>query len=296
MDLTHDIADNLTEKTSPLRDRRPEIVSLIRFCADMNITNKTLHIDINIGYKPTAIWVHRLLAEIYGFMPQLCAKNDTYTIRLQGVKRAQQCGLLDSQCKPTTGLPPELRTPTTAAAVLRGAFLACGTLHTQRGELTIEFCCPNQPTAHALATAARILGADAHACLIDQHNTLTIKNDAALTLLRRLGAHRTISGKNLTRYATPHIPKTHLLVGANKTRTQSAAQRTCTQIQHAINTLGPENIPTDLLHAAQLRLNHPHASLAQLAHLAQPPTTKHAIAGKLRRLITHTQQTPQKTA
>ena len=43
--------------------------------------------------------------------------------------------------------------------------------------------------------------------------------------------------------------------------------------------------PEHLLAAGRLRLEHPHVSLEQLATLADPPMTKDAVAGKLRRLL-----------
>jgi len=43
--------------------------------------------------------------------------------------------------------------------------------------------------------------------------------------------------------------------------------------------------PEHLLAAGRLRLAHPHVSLEQLGALADPPMTKDAVAGMLRRLL-----------
>ena len=283
MDLTHDLIDSIVDKTGPLSERRLEVMSAIQFCADMTIVNRSFNIDIAMSYPPAAMWVHRLLTETFGFVPAFRRTSNGYVIRLHGVKRAQQCGLLDSQCKPITRLPSDSYSATAFSGMLRGAFLGCGSLHADK-DLTITFRCPNHPAAHALTEAAHALGVDKNDLLTDTNNTVTAENNAALTLLRRIGAGAIVSRRTLTHYATPHIRKDHLLVGANTTRTLSASERTRTEIQNAIDTLGAENIPTDLLHAAQLRLTHPQASLAELAHHAH--TTKHTIAGRLRRLLT----------
>jgi DNA-binding protein WhiA len=48
--------------------------------------------------------------------------------------------------------------------------------------------------------------------------------------------------------------------------------------------LGDE-IPDHLKEAGALRLEHKQASLEELGQLAQPPMTKDAVAGRIRRLL-----------
>ena len=43
--------------------------------------------------------------------------------------------------------------------------------------------------------------------------------------------------------------------------------------------------PEHLLAAGRLRLEHPQASLEELGAFADPPMTKDAVAGRLRRLL-----------
>jgi DNA-binding protein WhiA len=46
-----------------------------------------------------------------------------------------------------------------------------------------------------------------------------------------------------------------------------------------------EEAPNHLTNAGQLRLEHRQASLEELGALAEPPLTKDAIAGRIRRLL-----------
>lgn len=46
-----------------------------------------------------------------------------------------------------------------------------------------------------------------------------------------------------------------------------------------------EAAPEHLLAAGELRLKHPQASLEELGALADPPMTKDAVAGRIRRLL-----------
>ena len=55
-------------------------------------------------------------------------------------------------------------------------------------------------------------------------------------------------------------------------------------MQRALEILG-EDIPDHLRVAGELRLAHKQASLEELGTLADPPMTKDAVAGRIRRLL-----------
>jgi cell division protein WhiA len=54
---------------------------------------------------------------------------------------------------------------------------------------------------------------------------------------------------------------------------------------HPVDPAGLEAAPEHLLAAGELRLKHPQASLEELGALADPPMTKDAVAGRIRRLL-----------
>ncbi|MDP4972960.1 MAG: DNA-binding protein WhiA, partial [Pontimonas sp.] len=58
----------------------------------------------------------------------------------------------------------------------------------------------------------------------------------------------------------------------------------CARVERALEILGTE-IPDHLLYAGNLRLKHRDASLDELGHHADPPLTKDAVAGRIRRLL-----------
>ena len=55
-------------------------------------------------------------------------------------------------------------------------------------------------------------------------------------------------------------------------------------MQRALEILG-EDVPDHLRTAGELRLAHKQASLEELGALADPPMTKDAVAGRIRRLL-----------
>lgn len=71
---------------------------------------------------------------------------------------------------------------------------------------------------------------------------------------------------------------------ANLRRSARAAVAAGARVQRAMEILG-DDVPEHLLLAGRLRLEHQQASLEELGALADPPLTKDAIAGRIRRLL-----------
>ena len=71
---------------------------------------------------------------------------------------------------------------------------------------------------------------------------------------------------------------------ANLRRSAQAAVAACARVERALEILG-EDVPEHLRTAGALRLAHRDASLDELGHHADPPLTKDAVAGRIRRLL-----------
>ena len=71
---------------------------------------------------------------------------------------------------------------------------------------------------------------------------------------------------------------------ANLRRSARAAVAAGARVERAMEILG-EEIPEHLRAAGHLRLKHKQASLEELGQLADPPMTKDAVAGRIRRLL-----------
>ena len=56
------------------------------------------------------------------------------------------------------------------------------------------------------------------------------------------------------------------------------------RVERALEILG-DDVPDHLKEAGRLRVEHKQASLEELGALADPPMTKDAIAGRIRRLL-----------
>jgi hypothetical protein len=71
---------------------------------------------------------------------------------------------------------------------------------------------------------------------------------------------------------------------ANLRRSARAAVAAGARVERALEILGPD-APEHLVMAGRLRVANRQASLEELGQLADPPLTKDAIAGRIRRLL-----------
>ena len=71
---------------------------------------------------------------------------------------------------------------------------------------------------------------------------------------------------------------------ANLRRSARAAVTAAARVDRAMEILG-DDVPEHLADAGRLRVQHREASLEELGRLAEPPMTKDAVAGRIRRLL-----------
>jgi DNA-binding protein WhiA len=111
--------------------------------------------------------------------------------------------------------------------------------------------------------------------------------DAIGALLTRLGAHESVLAweeRRMRREVRATANRLANFDDANLRRSARAAVAAGARVGRALEILGPE-APEHLAVAGRLRLEHRQASLEELGALAEPPLTKDAVAGRIRRLL-----------
>ena len=111
--------------------------------------------------------------------------------------------------------------------------------------------------------------------------------DAIGALLTRLGAHESLMAweeRRMRREVRATANRLANFDDANLRRSARAAVAAGARVERAMEILG-DDIPDHLKEAGALRLEHKQASLEELGQLAQPPMTKDAVAGRIRRLL-----------
>jgi len=300
MAMTAAVKDELAhlEVTKPCC-RKAEVSAMLRFAGGLHIVGGRIVVEAEVDSGATARRLRKDIAEVYGHPSEVAVvaagglrKGSRYVVRVakDGEALARQTGLLDGRGRPVRGLPPQVVSgaPCDAEAAWRGAFLAHGSLTEPGRSSALEITCPGPEAALALVGAARRLGISAKAREVRGVDRVVVRDgDAISALLTRLGAHDSVLAweeRRMRREVRATANRLANFDDANMRRSARAAVAAGARVQRALEILG-EDIPDHLRVAGELRLAHKQASLEELGTLADPPMTKDAVAGRIRRLL-----------
>jgi cell division protein WhiA len=279
--------------------RKAEMAALLRFADGLHIVAGQVVVEAEVDTGATARRLRKEIGEVYGHASELqvlhpgqLRKGARYIVRVvkDGEGLARQTGLLDVRGRPVRGLPPQVVSAGAcdAEAAWRGAFLARGSLTEPGRSSALEISCPGPEAALALVGAARRLGVSAKAREVRGADRVVIRDgDAISVLLTRLGAHDSVLAweeRRMRREVRATANRLANFDDANLRRSARAAVAAGARVARAMEILG-DDAPGHLLAAGKLRLEYKQASLEELGQLADPPLTKDAVAGRIRRLL-----------
>ncbi|MGH3477930.1 MAG: DNA-binding protein WhiA [Nocardioidaceae bacterium] len=300
MAMTASVKDELArlEVTKPCC-RKAEVSALLRFGGGLHIVSGKIVVEAELDTGVVARRLRRDIAEVYGHesdiavvSPSGLRKGSRYVVRVVagGEVLARQTGLIDGSGRPVRGLPPQVVSGSTcdAEAAWRGAFLAHGSLTEPGRSSAIEVTCPGPEAALALVGAGRRLGIQAKARDVRGVDRVVVRDgDAIGALLTRLGAHDSVLAweeRRMRREVRATANRLANFDDANLRRSARAAVAAGARVERALEILA-DDVPDHLRAAGMLRLEHKQASLEELGQLSDPPMTKDAVAGRIRRLL-----------
>ncbi|WP_146341565.1 DNA-binding protein WhiA [Nesterenkonia sp. NBAIMH1] len=300
MALTESVKDELSRtEVSTTSERKAEVSAMLRFSGGLHVISRRIVIEAELDHAATARRLRAALHEVYGHSCEVIVvsgnglkKGSRYVVRVvrDGDSLARQAGLLDGRGRPVRGLPAVVVNGAVADAVAawRGAFLAHGSLTEPGRSCSLEVTCPGPEAALALVGAARRLGLTAKAREVRSADRVVIRDaDSIAQLLTRMGAHQTLlvwEEKRMRKEVRASANRLANFDDANLRRSAQAAVAAGARVARALEILGDE-VPEHLEYAGRLRLGHKQASLDELGRLADPPMTKDAVAGRIRRLL-----------
>lgn len=300
MAMTAAVKDELSrlEVTRPCC-RKAEVSALLRFGGGLHIVGGKIVVESELDTGSAARRLRKDIHEVYGHDSDLAVlhgsglrKGNRYVVRVTtaGELLARQTGLVDAGGRPVRGLPPAVVSGPLcdAVAAWRGAFLAHGSLTEPGRSSALEITCPGPEAALALVGAARRLGIQAKARDVRGVDRVVIRDgDAIAAMLTRMGAHESVIAweeRRMRREVRATANRLANFDDANLRRSARAAVAAGARVERALEILGPD-VPDHLAQAGRLRLEHKQASLEELGALADPPMTKDAVAGRIRRLL-----------
>ena len=279
--------------------RRAEVSSLLRFAGGLHIVAGRVVVEAEVDSGSTARRLRKEIHDLYGHRSDVhvitsggLRKGTRYVVRVvkDGEALARQTGLLDSRGRPVRGLPAHVVSggACDSEAAWRGAFLAHGSLTEPGRSSSLEVTCPGPEAALALVGAARRIGIQAKSREVRGADRVVVRDgDAIGALLTRLGAHSSVltwEERRVRREVRATANRLANFDDANLRRSARAAVAAAARVERALELLG-SSAPEHLMNAGKLRLTYRQASLEELGRLADPPMTKDAVAGRIRRLL-----------
>ncbi|WP_019633727.1 DNA-binding protein WhiA [Actinomadura atramentaria] len=279
--------------------RKAEVSTLLRFAGGLHLVSGRIVVEAEIDTGVAARRLRKDIAEVFGhasevvvLAPSGLRKGNRYVVRVfrDGESLARQTGLVDNNGRPVRGLPRHVVAGAAcdAESAWRGAFLAHGSLTEPGRSMSLEVTCPGPEAALALVGAARRLKIHAKAREVRGVDRVVVRDgDAISALLTRLGAHDSVLAweeRRMRREVRATANRLANFDDANLRRSARAAVAAGARVARALEILG-DDAPDHLVNAGRLRLEHKQASLEELGQLADPPLTKDAIAGRIRRLL-----------
>lgn len=298
--MTAEVKDELSRLVvSSVSARRAEVAALLRFAGGLHIVAGRVVVEAELDLGVIARRLRKDIFDLYGYnaiVHVLSAsgmrKTTRYVLRVtkDGEALARQTGLLDLRGRPVRGLPAQVVGGSTAdaEAAWRGAFLAHGSLTEPGRSSALEIGCPGPEAALALVGAARRLGISAKAREVRGADRVVVRDGEAIgALLTRMGAQDTRlvwEERRIRREVRATANRLANFDDANLRRSARAAVAAAARVERALQILG-DTVPDHLATAGKLRVEYRQASLEELGRLADPPMTKDAVAGRIRRLL-----------
>jgi DNA-binding protein WhiA len=298
--MTAEVKDELSRLVvNSVSARRAEVAALLRFAGGLHIVAGRVVVEAEVDLGSIARRLRKDIHDLYGYSAVVhvlaatgIRKSTRYVVRVakDGEALARQTGLLDMRGRPVRGLPAQVVGGSVgdAEAAWRGAFLAHGSLTEPGRSSALEVSCPGPEAALALVGAARRLGLSAKAREVRGVDRVVVRDGEAIgMLLTRMGARDTRvtwEERRMRREVRATANRLANFDDANLRRSARAAVAAAARVERALDILA-DTVPNHLAAAGRLRVEHRQASLEELGRLAEPPMTKDAVAGRIRRLL-----------
>jgi len=286
--------------------RRAEVAVMLRLTGGLAIIGNTIVLDAELDHFPTAQRLRSNIFHLCGAAPTLnrahtsTGNTNRYLLRvIHAENLARQTGLIDHRGRPVSGIPPWIvgGAHEELEAAWRGAILATGHLASTGHRRGLTLYSPGPEAAIALAGVARRLGITAQRREVRGRDCVVLRNDDAVTtLLAQIGAPETSAlwaNRHHHQHSQNGIGRSPTLESSNTRRAAEAAAESTARVKRAMQILG-DTAPAHLKATAALRLAHPDLALSELGRRADPPMTKDAVAGRIRRLLNLADRTAKK--
>ena len=298
--MTAEVKDELSRLVvNSVSARRAEVASLLRFAGGLHIVSGRVVVEAEVDLGIIARRLRKDIYDLYGYNAVVhvlsasgIRKSTRYVVRV--AKDGEALGPADRPARPARpagagsaragGRRQRRRRRSRLARSVFGARIAhrTGPVVGAGGQLPGP---GGGAGARRRGAAARRQREGPRGAGRDR---VVVRDGEAIgALLTRMGAQDTRltwEERRMRREVRATANRLANFDDANLRRSARAAVAAAARVERALEILG-DTVPDHLAAAGKLRVEHRQASLEELGRLADPPMTKDAVAGRIRRLL-----------
>jgi len=279
-----------------------ELGALIRTAGSLGFSGGAMTLRIDTENPSVARRAFSLIKQLYGVHAAMqmhtnpLKSNHIYSLSVVGASArlvATDTRLLDEDGIHFAADAAQLGSACCRIAYVRGAFLGGGSVTNPEKRYHMEFVCSQKEFAEGLLNIIRELGVSAKMIARAKSFVVYLKeSDAIVTLLTMMGAHASILNIENIRVMKSVRNTVNRKVNCetgNLSKTVNASVRQQESIEYIRTHLGLDKLSTGLRAVAEARMDHPEATLEELAALVGAGS-KSAVNHKLRKLNSMAEQ------
>ncbi|MGT2715786.1 DNA-binding protein WhiA [Streptococcus respiraculi] len=281
------------------RPEKSELAAMIKLSGSLGLASSGLTLSISSENAKIARHLYEMLYQFYQVKAEIrhhqktnLRKNRVYTVFLEnGVNEIlNDLYLADSFFGLETGIAPAiLENDSWSQSYLRGAFLASGSVKDpETGKYQLEIASIYEDHAYDLANLLQKFLLDGKVIERSKGSiTYLQRAEDIMDFLLIIGAEEAkteFENVKVLRETRNDLNRAINAEAANIARTVTASMKTINNISKIMETIGLDQLPSDLQEVAQLRITHPDYSIQQLADSLTKPITKSGLNHRLRKL------------
>jgi cell division protein WhiA len=276
-----------------------ELAAFIRLSGNIQISGKRLTLNVVTSNPAIARRIFSLFKQVFNLSSELLVrrkirlrKNNVFLVRISDSVRVREVLTVLGMMRDGSPIL-ELDTKVKAVkccrrAYLRGAFLAAGSVSNPESSYHMEIFTDYQQQADDLAELIETFGISAKVTGRKNGYLVYLKDSEQIVeFLNVIGAHSALLNFENVRILKDIRNRINRLVNfetANVNKTVEAAVKQAESIRMIEESLGLGVLEPPLRQLAQLRLQHPEASLQELGDMLDPPLGKSGVNHRMRKL------------
>lgn len=304
MSFSGNVKEELSYRSSPARHCQiAEIAAIISMCGEIHISSRErFTVKIHTENIAVARKCFTLIKKTFNIRTEICIRtnlrkqNISYFVVVKehndAIKLLQACKLLTADGNVAEELSYMrnivVQEQCCKRAFIRGAFLAAGSMSDPEKSYHFEIVCETMDKAKQLMDIINCFEMDAKIVFRKKSYVVYLKEGAQIVdILNVMEAHVALMELENVRILKDMRNAVNRKVNcetANINKTVSAAVKQVQDINYIKETMGFENLADGLQEMAQIRLEHPEATLKELGEMLMPPVGKSGVNHRLRKL------------